>query len=67
MIRKLVALILKPFKKRKKKELNYIKDINALSSIGLVIDSVTIENENGSIFYTIKSKQNKTTKKKSSE
>ncbi len=66
MIKKLVELILKPFKKRKKKEANYIKDINALSAIGLVIDSVTIENENGSIFYTIKSKQNKT-KKKSSE
>lgn len=65
MIKKLVDLILKPFKKRKKKEANYIKDINALSSIGLVIDSVTIENENGSIFYTIKSKQKKTTKKSS--
>ena len=65
MIHKLVSLILKPFKKRKNKEANYIKDINALTSIGLVIDSVTIENENGSIFYTIKSKQKKTTKKSS--
>ena len=65
MIKKLVNLILKPFKKRKKKEANYIKDINSLSAIGLVIDSVTIENENGCIFYTIKSKQKKTTKKSS--
>ena len=51
--------------KTKFKYASKIKDINALSSIGLVIDSVTIENENGSIFYTIKSKQKKTTKKSS--